>query len=213
MGKHENGYERVPRDGYQTRQEYVVRSFAEHVAIEGLRLWEFMAGEGFMARNLQANGARVFTSDIEPHPGLDAVWDFFAPGLPPRLQSFDGMVSNPAWGKRNKLAERVIEVGLERITKYGGFLALLLPTDFDSGVTRLHLFNDPRFLCRISLTARPIWFLRTDGEREAPKENVAWYVWSRRILRHSGPPLAFHATAHPTGRELVFNVLEGGGSV
>src|SRR6516165_3790416 len=101
MGKHENSYERVPRDGYQTRQEYVVRSFAEHVGVEGLYLWEFMAGEGFMARNLRASGARVFTSDIEPHPDLDAVWDFFSPGLPPGLQSFDGMVSNSAWGERN----------------------------------------------------------------------------------------------------------------
>jgi hypothetical protein len=205
VGKHENGYTRVERDAYQTRQAYVVRSLAEHVVVEGLDIWECAAGEQFMARTLEACGARVFTSDVEPYPGLDATFDFLTPELPPGLHSFDGIVTNPAWGKGNKLAEKFIAAGLARITKYGGFFALLLPADFDSAVTRLHLFNDPRFLCRISLTTRPIWFFRTDGEREAPKENCCWYLWHRPVLRHPGPSLTFHAVSRPDRPKEVTN--------
>jgi hypothetical protein len=139
----------------------------------------------------------VFTSDIEPYPGLDAVFNFLSPDLPRGLQPFDGIVTNSPWGKRNKLAEQLIEAGLARISEHGGFLALLLSADFDHACTRLRLFTDARYLCRISLTSRPVWFLRSYGEREAPKENVVWHVWSRPVLRHRGPAFAFHAVARP----------------
>ena len=119
------------------------------------------------------------------------------PDCRPELSAWDGIVTNPPWGERNRLAEAFIRRGLDHINDRGGFLALLLPTDFDSAVSRLPLFCDHQFTARISLTARPIWFKRTDGVREAPKENVAWFVWSRPILRHPGPPLAFHAIARP----------------
>jgi hypothetical protein len=99
--------------------------------------------------------------------------------------------------KGNRLAGAFIDAGLHQIASNGGFLALLLPTDFDSARTRLHLFHDTRFLARISLTSRPVWFERTDGITAAPKENVAWFVWSRQILRSPPPPVARYATAHP----------------
>jgi hypothetical protein len=196
VGKHETGYARVPRDAYTT-PSWCIDALAEHVRIEGLKIWECAANEGRMVRALEARGAKVFASDIAPHPGLDAIFDFLSQGLPPGLSSWDGIVTNPAWGDRNRLAEDFIRRGLDRLNKNGGFLALLLPTDFDSAVSRLPLFCDLRFTARISLTARPIWFKRTDGKREAPKENVAWFVWSRPILRHCGPPLVFHAIARP----------------
>jgi hypothetical protein len=196
MGKHENGYTRVPRDVYTT-PGWCIDALAEHVQLERLKIWECAANSGRMVRALEARGAKVFASDIEAHDGLDAVFDFLTPGLPPGLSSWDGVVTNPPWGERNRLAEAFIRRGLDHLNQHGGFLALLLPTDFDSAVSRLQLFCDHRFTARISLTARPVWFQRTDGKREAPKENCAWFVWSRPTLRHPGPPRAFHAVARP----------------
>jgi hypothetical protein len=196
MGKHETTYTRVERDCYPS-PGWGARALAEHVHIEGLRIWELAAGEGRLARALESLGAHMFASDIDPHPGLDARFDFLSPGLPPGLRHFDGMITNPAWGEGNRLAVAFIEAGLRRISSHGGFLALLLPTDFDSARTRLHLFHDPRFVARISLTSRPVWFERTDGVKAAPKENCCWYVWARQVLRAPAPPVARHAIAHP----------------
>jgi hypothetical protein len=192
MGKHENGYARVERDGYPT-PTWCARALVEHVHLEGLRIWEPAAGSGHLARGLETVGARVFASDIDRHPRFD----FLTPGLPAGLRQFDGIVTNPPWGAGNRLAVAFIEAGLQRIASCGGFLALLLPTDFDSARTRLHLFHDPRFVARISLTSRPVWFERADGERPAPKENCAWFVWQRQVLRAPAPPIARHAIAHP----------------
>jgi len=63
----------------------------------------------------------------------------------------------------------------------GRLLALLLPTDFDAAKTRRHLFGG-------WLTKRCVWFPRTDGKREAPKENTSWYVWQA----HDGPPVLLY---------------------
>lgn len=142
-------------------------------------------------------GAKVFATDIEPHDGLDEVFDFLSPGQPKGLERYDGIVTNSAWGKGNRTAVAFVEAGLRRIAGNGGFLAFLLPADFDSAVTRLHLFHHSYFAARIVLTARPVWFERTDGVKAAPKENCAWFVWLRPVLRSPGPPIVRHATARP----------------
>ena len=139
----------------------------------------------------------TLATDIEPHAGLDLVFDFLTPGLPAGLERFDGIVTNPAWGQGNRFAVRFVEAGLQRIVADGGFFALLLPVDFDSAVGQLKLFQHPYFLARITLTARPVWFERTDGVKAAPKENCVWCVWSRPVLRSPPPPLVRHAIARP----------------
>ena len=196
MGKHETGFARVPRDAYPT-PPFCARALAEHVHLTGLRVWEPAAGSSQLARALGSLGARVFASDIDQHPDLDARFNFLAPGLPAGLRQFDGIVTNPPWGTGNKLAVAFIEAGLRRIAGHGGFMALLLPADFDSARTRLHLFHDQRFLARVTLTSRPVRFERTDGVREAAKEICGWFVWARRVLRSPSPPVARHAIAHP----------------
>jgi hypothetical protein len=173
MGKHETGYARVERDFYPT-PSWVVDALAEHIELKNRRIWECAAGDGRMARTLATHGAQVFASGIEPHEKLDAVFDFLAPGTPDGLGRFDGIITNSPWGFRNRTAVAFIERGLQRIAEAGGFLALLIPTDFDSAVTRLQLFQHPLFAGRIILTDRPVWFERTDGGKEQPKENCCW---------------------------------------
>jgi hypothetical protein len=197
MGKHETSFARVERDNYPT-PSWCVRALAEHVYLDGLRIWEPAAGAGRLAGALKSLDANVFQSDIDPHPNLDAQFDFLNFGLLPLgLCRFDGIVTNPPWGVGNRLAVAFVEKGLRWILAYGGFLALLLPTDFDSARTRLHLFQDQQFIARISLVSRPVWFERTDGVKAAPKENCAWYVWARQVLRAPPPPIARHAITHP----------------
>jgi hypothetical protein len=63
-------------------------------------------------------------------------------------------------------------------------LARLLPCDFDSAKTRARYFGDcPEFVGKIVLRERIVWFPRSDGIREAPKENSAWFLWERSPLR------------------------------
>jgi hypothetical protein len=85
MGKHETGYARVERDGYNS-PPWVARALAEHVHLEERKVWEPAAGAGHLARALESVGARVFASDITAHPDLDARFDFLTPGLPPGLR-------------------------------------------------------------------------------------------------------------------------------
>lgn len=175
MGKHEIGYERVERDFYPT-PAWVTAALAEHVALTGLHVWEPACGTGSMAEALCAAGATVCATDIEDrgYDKIDLILDFTAP--PPRM-FYDGICTNPPYGLRNKLAERFIELGLERIPD-DGFLALLLPNDFDSAKSRRHLFADcPSFSAKIVLTRRIVWF--EHDQRAAPKENHSWFVWRK----------------------------------
>ena len=69
-------------------------------------------------------------------------------------------------------------------------LALLLPCDFDFAVRRRKYFAEcGMFAAKIVLTpGRIVWFRRDDGEREAPMENSAWYVWNLRVRERVGVP-------------------------
>jgi hypothetical protein len=179
MGKHENGYPRVPRDLYPT-PPWVTEALAEHVALAGRSVWEIASGTDQMAATLRAAGAHVYCTDIENYGGQDEVFDFLS-GRRPKLDRIDCAVTNPPFGKGGKLAEAFIKSRLRwlRSIGSGGLLALLLPVDFDSAITRHALFGRcPQFRGKIILLRRIVWFARTDGKREAPKEWHAWFIWT-----------------------------------
>ena len=184
MDKHETGFERVDRDLYPT-PAWAVEALAEHLDLAGKCVWECAAGTGRMAEALKAAGAaRVYCTDIvrRGYP-LDSVFDFTAEGNPPRMPRIDTITTNPAYGQGNRLAVKFIEAGLQRIADRGT-LALLLPVDFDSAKTRSHLFRDnPYFAGKVVLTRRIVWFPRGDGEKAAPKENHAWFIWRHRFSK------------------------------
>jgi hypothetical protein len=146
-----------------------------------------------MAEALRLQGcARVYTSDIvDRGTGQDEVLDFLSANLerPP-----DAIITNPPFGQGGRLATQFIELGLTRIRRYGGLLALLLPVDFDSAKTRARYFGDcPEFVGKIVLRKRIVWFPRSDGIREAPKENHSWFLWERRLLRARLPAITLYA--------------------
>jgi hypothetical protein len=175
MGKHETSYPRVNRDHYPT-PAWCVDALAEHVDLAGLTIWESAADDGRLAEALRAAGAaHVHCTDIATGT------DFLVAHGPPH---FDMIATNPPYGERGALAEAFIETGLSHLVSGGRTLALLLPVDFDSAKRRARFFRDcPYFTAKIILTRRIVWFARTDGKREAPKENHGWFLWSRSLLR------------------------------
>src|SRR5262245_58673077 len=140
MGKHEAGYPRVERDYYPT-PSWVIDALVEHVDIEGLRVWEPACGDGRAAEALKTRGAIVHATDIENrgYTHLAGLGDFT---LSTQLDlfdanghavQFDAIVTNSPLGPRGALAVAFIEAGL--IMMDDGFLALLLPADFDHAKT------------------------------------------------------------------------------
>jgi hypothetical protein len=195
MGKHETSYARVERDHYPTREPWVIEALAEHVDLRGLFVQEPACGRGDMVKALQRAGcAQVFPSDIVDQSGVEQqVLDFLGDRLLKELLPYDAIITNPPFGPGGRLAVAFIARGL-MLLRPGGLLALLLPCDFDSAKTRAQYFGDcPHFIGKIVLRRRVVWFERADGVREAPKENTAWFLWRRNVLRFRQPPILLYA--------------------
>ena len=164
-----------------------------------------------MAEVLKAEGASVYCSDIEQREyPLDAQFDFLSDHDPrqlsfawgrslPAFDAFDWFISNPPYGFRCRLINPFIEIGLRRLGPNGA-LALLLPNDCDSAKERIRYFGAcTAFDTKIILTKRIVWFERTDGKPESPKENHCWCVWRRSRQPGRRPQILYEPsmmTAH-----------------
>jgi hypothetical protein len=106
-----------------------------------------------------------------------------------------GRTPQGPWGLQGRLAVAFVEAGLRHIASgRARALALLLSADFDSATLRPRLFRDCNyFVGKVVLTRRIVWFRRTDGQREQPKENAAWYLWEQPLLRTRQPPVVLYA--------------------
>jgi hypothetical protein len=199
MAKHEAGYARVERDFYPTPPGVVSDALAEHVDLRGLIVCEPACGDGRMAEALRLQGcARVYTSDIvDRGTGEDEVLDFLSAQMPNLERPPDAIITNPPFGQGGKRATAFIEVGLKRLSP-GRLLALLLPCDFDSAKTRARYFGDcPDSIAKIVLRKRIVWFQRDDGIYAAPKENHAWFLWQRSLLRTHRPFILYAPETEP----------------
>jgi hypothetical protein len=152
----------------------------QHVDLAGREAWEFAAGEGYMVKDMRRRGARVFASDIVQRNGfkLDAIYDFVSgKPAPTRIKT---LITNPPLdfegGRSGKLAEAIIDVGLRHIGR-DGVLALLLPCDFDSGITRWKYFGGCDAFADNNKKKKP-----------QPQENRAWFLWSWRVREQQGSP-------------------------
>ncbi|KFC62756.1 hypothetical protein FF80_03323 [Devosia sp. LC5] len=135
-------------------------------------VWEPAAGAHLMADVIREHGAFVVTSDIETYTkGHHFICDFIDGPADQLLPQPHAIITNPPYGKGNRMAVRFAELSLERCT---GLVALLLTAKFDFGKTRRHLFQDnPRFMAKIALLDRISWA----GNGETGTEDHAWYVW------------------------------------
>jgi hypothetical protein len=91
----------------------------------------------------------------------------------------DAIITNPEF----KIARQVIEHATELMKPCRGFVAMLLPANFDHAKTRQHLFGQCKiFYKKVALTRRIVFF---DRPGAAPSE---WHMWAIWDWAHNGPP-------------------------
>jgi hypothetical protein len=99
------------------------------------------------------------------------------------------IVTNPAYHDAQRFIEHALTLA--------DIVAVLLRIDFDSAVTRRHLFADcPIFAGKIVLLHRIRWF---PGSTGSPSFNHAWHLWDRA---HLGAPRIAYAI-NPTRRAVA----------
>jgi len=179
-----SNYVRKENDLYQTEPWATEALLRNYPFSNSPKIWEPAAGNHLMADVLREAGAVVVTSDIatydRPH---DLTFDFLGAGL--ARVDFDGIITNPPYGKSNRTAVKFAERALERCA---GFVALLLTAKFDSGKTRTHLFRDnPRFAAKIVLLDRIQWF---EGDHGGTEDHC-WLVW-RPVGAPAAPPVILY---------------------
>lgn len=170
-----SNFERQPRDCYETPEwcSQVILPFIPEDAI----LWEPACASGKMSRALGAN----YSSDIVTDYGVSDT-DFLTQKMLPYTN--DGrctaIVTNPPFHRQ---AEKFIRHGLNLLSgTQEGFMAMLLPIDFDSAKTRRDMFMETHgfmsFAGKVVLTSRVVWFER-DDVKTSPTTNHAWYFWKQ----------------------------------
>lgn len=187
MGLYESTYVRIEHDQYET-PAWVTEALLPYLGRGCLRIWEPCSGTGRMVRVLAA-GHDVYASDLfvpSEHPEIHRV-DFLHAESDISFYPYDGIVTNPPFGRE---APKFVRRALELTRKRRGFVAMLLPMNWDTAATRRDLFDEcPAFCRKIVLTRRIVWFEQTE-KRKSPKENHAWFY---RCHRYRGAPTIAYA--------------------
>lgn len=169
-------YPRRPHDDYPTPAEVLDVLFA-NVEL-GPAIYDPACGR--LKRVLEAarrHGRRGTGSDII------GGYDF----LRMRANVAADIVTNPPFGdRRGSMTLRFIEHALAVTEPTHGRVAMLLPIDFDSGKTRLHVFRHPAFALKLVLLDRIRWFNGKSGS-----SNHCWCVWDWN--KEEGPPIIKYA--------------------
>lgn len=169
MSQRDSGYQRIERDLYET-PEWVTLALVPHLPTSDCVVWEPASGGGKMVAALLKAGFDVTASDIAD--GRDFLTQ-------PAPKPFRAIITNPPYELATEFIERALKMMMG-----GGFVAMLLRTDFDHAKTRRHLFAGcPMFSRKVVLTKRIRWFEDSLG---SPSFNHAWYVWEDC---HQGPPI------------------------
>ena len=178
MAQRISGYDRKPRDLYET-SEWVSQALLPHVPT-GNVIWEPACASGKMATVIKAD----YATDLVTTFGTSGV-DFLATRLDV-VPYTTAIITNPPF---NRAAERFIRHSLDLMSPVRGFVAMLLPVDFDSAKTRRDIFgNCPAFYKKLVLTSRIVWFEKDDGT-DNPSANHAWFIWDN--ARHTPSPRSY----------------------
>lgn len=174
MSQRESGYARKERDLYET-PEWVTDAVIPHLPSRPLQIWEPAAGSGRMLNRLVTRGFDVYGSDIEFGSDFLAAQELPYPGI-------RAIVTNPPYDQATAFCEKALRL----MEPAGGFVAMLLRTDFDHAKSRTHLFRDnPAFSRKLVLMKRIVWFVEANGKPKAsPSFNHAWHLWDHN---HEGP--------------------------
>jgi hypothetical protein len=167
MAQRVSGYERLAE--YCTPQ-WVTAALIPHLPHRPKTVWEPASGSASMLNVLREclPDSTVVGSDVSGGVNfLNAV------------MYVEAVITNPPY----EAAEQFIAHAL-RLTRPGGFVAMLLRCDYDHAHSRRYLFADnPAFTKRLALTKRIRWFAGSTG---SPSYNHSWFVWNHK---HEGAPV------------------------
>ena len=190
----ESNFERVDGDRYWT-EPWITEALVRHLPSfpsTGGAVWEPAAGRGDMASVLLKRGYEVFASDVDMSEfsgehllgQLLCTWaklDFLT--LPTDgiiSRNMVAIITNPPYGDpktdRNK-AEIFLRRALEHDVR---LVAMLMRSEFNSGKTRMDLFERPDYAFEIVLTSRPRWdWWFCEKSKHSGRHNFSWFVWDK----------------------------------
>jgi hypothetical protein len=179
MAQRKSGYKRKSRDLYQTPR-WVTRVILPYIP-SGSVIWEPACATGKMSKVLKS----AVNTDLVTNYGRSGVDFLSTDGY--SYPNINAIVTNPPY---SKLGEKFIRHALKLMKKRRGFVAMLLPVDFDSAKTRRDVFaGHPAFLGKIVLTTRIVWF---KGGKYTPSSNHAWFLWDWKKSPKNLPYLMHH---------------------
>jgi hypothetical protein len=178
-----SNYARQANDLYQT-EPWATRALLRNLYLsKRTTVWEPFAGNHMMADVIREAGYSVITSDFRNYDRAHSyIIDFFRDRPEGYVPDAEAIISNPPYGKGNRLAVTSCRKALDLCD---GIVAMLLTAKFDFGSTRSDLFvRNPRFAMKIVLVDRIQWF---PGEFSGTEDH-AWYVWGP-VNRVEAPPI------------------------
>jgi hypothetical protein len=162
MAQRVSGYDRVADDRYETPREITATIIPYLRRMRVRRIWEPAHAPADKLGNALREAGFTVTS---------TGGDFLAVKSKPR--GAQALVTNPPYGKQGRLSEAFIRHAFKLKVRH---VILLLPIDFDSGLTRAALFGDCDFFNgKIVLLRRIMWFPGDSG----PSTNHGWFLWWR----------------------------------
>ncbi len=175
-----SGYDRKDHEHYETPiwcTSLIVDQLLGRLPVGEGAVWECCAGNGKMIRALESYGYAVFASDVVSRPSLNVVGSALDLSAPIGAQA---IITNPPY--KRGLTEKIIQHAIEKMRPCRGLVAMLLKVDFDSGISRPHLFKDcEAFAVKYEILGRVNWFpLQRDENGKAKSgstDNHAWFVW------------------------------------
>lgn len=180
------GYDRIDDDFYPTppwMMDAAIPQLIKHNVIEvGNTIWEPACGEGHMCKVFQAKGFHTVCTDlVDRGYGISGL-DFLKTNEIP--DGVTSIITNPPYN----LALEFVEHSLDLMSSVNGSVAMVLRNEWDSALTRRHLFYRNHFFkMKLVYTSRPKWVVGSTG---SPRHNFALFVWD---FKNSSYPILEYA--------------------
>ena len=163
-----SGRPRLANDAYFTVDPLAVKTLAEAMQLNGLRVWEPAAGRGDLVRELAEQGAEIAcASDLVAHEGrrgsIHVGVDFLAcTSLPDGIEA---IITNPPSNQTVKFVQHALELCPH------GTVAMLLRHEW---ICRKWVPGRERLAKWVPVRGRLRWFAERSGN---PRHNFAWGIW------------------------------------
>jgi hypothetical protein len=165
MSQRISGYARIAHERYETHESWPVLALLTQLPNIDWAWDPADDGAGHLIATLHRQGVKAVGSGP----------DFLSMTEPPMAGVTD-IITNPPLGpsRKGELARAFIEHALQLPVRR---VAMLLPIDFDSALSRQHLFRYcPAFSGKLVLLNRIRW---VPGSTGSPSSNHRWMLWDQ----------------------------------